>query len=376
MHLSVCLIARNEERNLPRALQSVAGIADEVIVSDTGSSDSTPDIALQFHARLLHFPWIDDFSAARNFAISHAQGQWIFWLDADEELLLSSRDELIQCTNQRDLLACFVRRQDLVKEGEPDFYTEMWQLRLFRNLPELRFRGRCHPEFDPPIHEVAARNGLQVSASAITLRHYGYVGELKDTKLRRAAHLLSLELGEKPGQLYYMIEYGRTLLRLDDPRGHEILMDVAQQIVSHLDDDRAPIPMIAALFEYLMQLPEDRFPAGLTKDQVFSAAWKWFPKAPPLLWLIGRRQYEVGRFDKAEKTMRLLIAMGRNHSYDHSISFDPAIVGEDAVLNLGACLFRQRRLQEAQKCFRGLLGSKTRAQEAKSNLKAIKMVNR
>jgi len=84
MLLSVCLIARNEAHNLPRALKSVAGVAGEIIVTDTGSTDQTPEVAAGLGARVSHFPWCDDFSASRNFAVSQARGQWVLWLDADD----------------------------------------------------------------------------------------------------------------------------------------------------------------------------------------------------------------------------------------------------------------------------------------------------
>jgi len=71
--LSVCLIARNEERNPPRALESIGGIADEAIVTDTGSADATADIAAQFGAHVRRFAWCDDFSAPRNFTLGQAR---------------------------------------------------------------------------------------------------------------------------------------------------------------------------------------------------------------------------------------------------------------------------------------------------------------
>ena len=92
--LSVCLIARNEESSLPRALASVHGLAGEIIVADTGSTDRTRSIAEDFGAVVSDFPWCDDFSAARNFAVGQARGDWILWLDADEELLPGSEEEL------------------------------------------------------------------------------------------------------------------------------------------------------------------------------------------------------------------------------------------------------------------------------------------
>ena len=192
--LSVCLIARNEESSLPRALQSVRAVAGEIIVADTGSTDRTEQVARDSGAVVCHFPWCEDFSAARNFAVSQARGDWIFWLDADEELLPGSADELRSCIARDDALAYFVRRQDLQRADRLDYYTMMWQLRLFRRRDDLRFLGRCHPHFHPDIEDIADLTGLRINPSSVTLRHYGYVGELRESKLRRGARLLELEL--------------------------------------------------------------------------------------------------------------------------------------------------------------------------------------
>src|ERR1700743_622324 len=130
--LSVCFITRNEEKNLPRALASVRGIADEVIVADTGSTDRTGQLAKEPGPVVCHFPWCDDFSAARNAAISHAHGDWILWLDADEELLPESFDELRASLERKDAHAYFIPFQDLKQADRLDYYTLMWHLRLFR----------------------------------------------------------------------------------------------------------------------------------------------------------------------------------------------------------------------------------------------------
>jgi glycosyltransferase involved in cell wall biosynthesis len=81
--LSVTIIAKNEERNLPRLLASVREIADEIIVTDTGSTDRTIEIAREFGARVAQFSWIDDFSAAHNYCNSLATCDWLFMLDCD-----------------------------------------------------------------------------------------------------------------------------------------------------------------------------------------------------------------------------------------------------------------------------------------------------
>ncbi len=91
--LSVTLITLNEERNLPRALASVGGLADEIVVVDSGSRDRTVELARQHGARVLERAWTD-FSDQKNFAAAQASHDWILSLDADEELSPELRAEL------------------------------------------------------------------------------------------------------------------------------------------------------------------------------------------------------------------------------------------------------------------------------------------
>ena len=72
--VSLTMIVRDEQVNLPRALESVRGVFDEIVVVDTGSRDRTVEIAESFGARVFHFAWIDDFAAARNAASHTPQG--------------------------------------------------------------------------------------------------------------------------------------------------------------------------------------------------------------------------------------------------------------------------------------------------------------
>ena len=376
IRLSVCLIARNEEQNLPRALQSVTGIADEIVITDTGSVDGTARIAESFGARVYHFPWCDDFSAALNFTFGHARGQWILHLDADEELLSSSREGLKDCLESEGVLAYLVTRQDLARADNIDLYTEMWQLRLFRRLPELRLRGRCHADFFPPLPDTAKELGMEVAPSEVTIRHYGYVNELLPGKLARAARLLQMELADRPRQFYYLVEYGRTLLALGDPKGKEVMREAAKRLAADLDSPIPPSVMSAPLMEYLLQLPEDQLPYPFTRKRLREVSRRWFPKAPPLLWIMARQDFDEGLFKDAAGTMYALLEMGKNRTYDRTISFDPAIVGDAAALNLGACLIRLGKLNEAEKLFQGLLAAKTHAREARLNLGTIDHLRR
>ena len=82
--ISQCMIVKNEEKNIEKALSWGKGVVSEQIVVDTGSTDRTVELAEKMGAKVYHFEWIDDFSAAKNFAISKAKYEWIALLDADE----------------------------------------------------------------------------------------------------------------------------------------------------------------------------------------------------------------------------------------------------------------------------------------------------
>src|SRR5215469_8478565 len=85
--ISLCMIVRNEERFLADALESVRGVVDEINIVDTGSTDSTVEIATRYGANVVHRTWCNDFSWARNEALAMATRRWILVLDADERLL-------------------------------------------------------------------------------------------------------------------------------------------------------------------------------------------------------------------------------------------------------------------------------------------------
>ena len=160
--LSVCIIARDEEAVLGRCLDSVYEIAEEIVVVDTGSSDGTVALAARYGATIGHFPWRDDFAAARNASLELATGDWILWLDADDYLLPEdsakvrrakalSTDQAFYCT--------------LINEGGEQ--TRFRQLKMFPNRLDIRF--------ELPVHEnVAAalkRAGLPIRGTDIEVRH-------------------------------------------------------------------------------------------------------------------------------------------------------------------------------------------------------------
>src|SRR5437899_2831546 len=113
MLLSICLLTRDAEKNLERALRSIADLGAEIIVADTGSTDGTVTAARALGAKDCTIAWQDDFGAAQNQVLARAIGDWVFWLNPDEELLPGQQDKLAALLARPDAFAYAVRVQEV-----------------------------------------------------------------------------------------------------------------------------------------------------------------------------------------------------------------------------------------------------------------------
>src|ERR1700693_4486759 len=150
------MIVKNEERNLPRCLDSVQGLASEFIIVDTGSTDQTPSIAARYGAQVIPFDFsIVDFAAARNHAIAHARGQWILMLDADEALASESAPKIEKLIALGENAGYFLERHNHASDSETPVTD--YVVRLFPNRPAYRYRGRVHEIIDRSIQSGGGR---------------------------------------------------------------------------------------------------------------------------------------------------------------------------------------------------------------------------
>ncbi len=166
--LTLSMILKNEEQNLPTCLDSVMGIADEIVIVDTGSFDSTKEIAKNYNAQIYDFEWCNDFSAARNFALSKSLGDWILYLDADEWLDENSKSKLLSIKNSSAKLAvkCTVNSFDDFNNSP----VSMRYTRLFKNNAGVRFEGKVHEQIDSSLNDL----GYEKIESNILINHSGY----------------------------------------------------------------------------------------------------------------------------------------------------------------------------------------------------------
>jgi tetratricopeptide (TPR) repeat protein len=369
------MLTRNGEQNLGRVLGSVAGLEAEVIVADTGSTDGTVAAARALGARVLTLDWQDDFGAAQNQVLAQAKGEWILWLNPDEELLPDGRQQLANLLSRPDALAYVVRVQEVMKADRPGDATETLNPRLFRRHAELQFIGRLHPTFAVSLEELARRENMQILQTNLLVRHHAYLSVLTPDKLRWATRLLELELKDRPGQLHYLIEYGRNLLLLNDPKGHAILAEAAEQVLAVGKAAQAPTPTVASLLEYLLTVSPEQTCSRILPGQARELALRWFPSSPPLLWQLAQTAFRDEDFQEAAGLLEKLLYLGRTGAYNRSAAFDPSIMAEPAVLNLGMCYLRLGELDRAELCFGQLLGSpphQTRACQGYAMVQALR----
>lgn len=194
--LSICMIVKNEEKYLERCLQAMQPLRNlidmELIITDTGSTDRTIEIAKKYADVFLEFEWCDDFSAARNTGIEVARGLWFMYIDADEIFDESIKwvAEFIK-NKDRDMCAsAIINRIDYAdKQGNINHISKL--PRLINIVKEkIFFYGIIHEKIEMPSNVVASIDAY--------LHHYGSINAVKSNKINRNEPLLEKTISENP----------------------------------------------------------------------------------------------------------------------------------------------------------------------------------
>lgn len=202
--LSLCMITKNEEKNLKQCMENAKPFIDELIILDTGSTDKTKEIAKQFTSKIYDFRWCDDFAKARNESISKATKEWVIYIDADEIISLEDWQKIRKLiySNEADAYILHQRNytpnkalfdwrpNDSCKECKSDGFFISPIIRLFRNNKNYSFDYKVHETVDKSILEHKGR----IRDCQIPVHHYGY---LKAQNIISAKREKYLELGLK-----------------------------------------------------------------------------------------------------------------------------------------------------------------------------------
>ncbi|MHA6484660.1 glycosyltransferase family 2 protein [Paenibacillus sp. strain BS8-2] len=160
--ISLCMIVKNEEAVLRRCLDSVRDVMDEIIIVDTGSSDRTKEIAAEYTTHIYDFVWIDDFSAARNYAFSKGTMEYCMWLDADDILLPADRDKLKALKEELDpSIDIVLMKYNMGMQDDGSIYSSFLRERLIK-------QGKNYRWYDPVHEYVLFKEHFLVSDIGIT----------------------------------------------------------------------------------------------------------------------------------------------------------------------------------------------------------------
>jgi glycosyltransferase involved in cell wall biosynthesis len=297
--LSLCMIVKDEAGMLPRCLKSVRGIVDEIIIVDTGSVDDSPKIALEYGARIFHFPWRGDFSEARNYALERASGDWVLVLDADEELHKEDGEKVKALLSSDAEGFCF---QMINYYGDSAGFNFMRDLvcRLFRNRKEYRFRRPLHEQVADEIAAKAGKNAVKVAN--VRINHYGYLNEVIKRKNKSKRNLEIIRSASESNPESKFLTYSLAVELLNQGKFAEalpLLEQVYQPQLSYSSD--------VALKQVVCLKALKRYDEALAAINVFL---EHYPKFTDLVFLQGEILMEKKAFLLAKDSFQRCLAIG------------------------------------------------------------------
>jgi glycosyltransferase involved in cell wall biosynthesis len=345
MTLSLCMIVKNEEKFLPECLQSVRGIADEIIIVDTGSTDRTVAIAEEYGAQVRHFSWTGHFAEARNESIRDAKGDWILWLDADERLQPGSQQALKNLPGKPEHPVIY----------SVTIHNHMYQSddiqvsgghRLFTNHFGIRFDGRIHEQ----VVYSAKAAGAEEHKVPVILTHLGYGLEphAQQEKNLRNRKLLEKQVGEEPANAYVHYTLAQHYAMTDEP--DKALKHFRKALELNQFDDA----MTASLLNTTAE--------ALNKLKLFDEAGELIgrsigiiPEQVGAYFMAYRKTQGQGQWSEAlEWLSKLEYYNNLLRTQAGKISTDVLLSPEQVVFARGTVLEQLGRIAEAETLFSGL----------------------
>ncbi len=301
--ISLCMIVKNEEKNIKRCLNSAEKLVDEIIIVDTGSIDQTKVICASFQAKIYDYEWTDNFSDARNYCISLATSDWILWLDADEQLFIEDIDAIKKLLSHKETDLYSLQLQHINKEEQDNFeeYYISYHHRLFRNNCGYRFQGSIHEYIT--LDDNRALEKIKIM-DFVTIKHYGY---REEDALEKSVRNLKLLLKEKtinsdnPWLDYHI---AAELYRLKDvSRSYSFVNNAISMFVTQ---NLVPPPLVYKLkYEIIINYCNtDNAVTSIEK------AIELYPDYVELYFYKGSMQYQQQKYEEAIKSFQKCLVLG------------------------------------------------------------------
>ncbi|HEX4609186.1 MAG TPA: glycosyltransferase family 2 protein, partial [Urbifossiella sp.] len=357
--VSLTMIVRDEEANLGPCLDSVRDLVDEIVVVDTGSTDRTPEVAAARGARVVTFPWRDDFAAARNAGLDAARGDWVFWLDADERLGPADRARARALfAGLRAENAAYMMRQLSPAEGAAGATTAVDQVRLFRRRPDVRWEYRIHEQ----ILLAVRRTRAAVRTTDVTILHHGYQSAgLRDRKLDRNTRLLELAHREKPADPVLAFNLAWVYHKADRPADALPLLEFCRRVL------RPRVSIVPKVYRLLGQTL-GRLGRPADADAAFAAGRGLYPDDIELLLHHGLLLQRRKDYPAAEGCFRRILALPPGR---YPVGLDLGLRGYKTRNALADLYLEQGRLAEAEAEWQAALAEEPRFGPGRVGLAAV-----
>ena len=294
------MIVRNEERNLPECLREIRDLFDEIVIVDTGSTDNTVEVARSLGAKVYHFPWCDDFSAARNEFLKHATGDWIFWLDADDRIERTEAEKLRKLISPAKDTAFFCHLYCYKPDGKD---IEGLHLRLFPNLPGIKFEGLVHEQLGGSLQKL----GIKLLRSDVKIFHLGYSDKATELKkAKRNLKLLKQGIKKAPEDInvrYHLITHYNLLG--DTENALKELKTLLEQVKDREECREVFLVCCTALGNCYRRL--GRFNLAIEK---YKQALEIDDNYSPAHFFLGELYFKLGRTEEAREELLKADALG------------------------------------------------------------------
>ena len=369
--LSLCMIVRNEERFLRNCLESVRGLVDEMVLVDTGSTDRTMEIAREFGAVVVQHEWKDDFSEARNISLLHATGNWVLWLDADEELAPESRAHLRSVVENAPTeigayLLMFRNWLTFASRQEGSEVAVHHACRLFRRLPGVHFQGRIHEQNLPSLR---ALGYTFADAGDLIIDHFGYAGEIMTlrNKHERFIRMLEREVAECPAEefrVFHLFNLGNAYFTAGNmEKAAEFLAKAAEEPDITEEFTSSIFTELATALHRLGRAKE-----GL---EACARADALGVRHPGVEFARGYCLLHLERYTEAEQAFRKALRMGQENLGVFGKTGDVGAGGFKSQYGLALALVGQDRYAEALPCCEAALEEKAKFVDARYLLSIV-----
>ncbi|WP_047980763.1 glycosyltransferase [Ornithinibacillus contaminans] len=305
--ISLCMVVKNEESSIERCLKSVRDLVDEIIIVDTGSSDNTLSICKQYTNHIHLVDWENDFAKARNYSLQFATGDWIVWLDADEEFDRTTFEDLKSVLQHKKETFLYVPVRNYIGDtiSEHDVYT-IFQARIFQNNKGITFQNKIHEQIHIPVED------FQYAILPSLIKHYGYLNAEIETKNKHERNLdiLKLELeseGHSPWIDYHVAsEYYNA-------KDYEKAFHFVNYAILKFVEEGVLPPAIVYRLKYSIIVESENYQGAWPS---INKAIELYPDYVDLYYLKATVLFHLGKYQEAVEVLDHCLLLGEeNHNY-------------------------------------------------------------